>query len=338
MASRREQATTLGASRFPAVPRGGRSVVGMDCALVVRQARGALLGAAAVLGAGAAIASPPPSPAAAAAPNADLLPDLDQEVPSQLDVAVSRTPDGQRSYRLGFGSGVRNVGAGPLTIEGRRAAGAAGMVARQLVAQAGGAAQRAIGAAGTLRYVRSPDHQHWHLLAFDRYELRRAGGGRVLVRDRKSGFCLGDRYRVTTRPVAGAAPSAAYVSRCGLRRPGLRAVREGISVGYGDFYAAHLEFQDLPLDGLRAGRYVLVHRVNADRRLRELRYDNDAASVLLSLRWRNGVPHVGVLASCPDSARCDRPDGGAVTARTTTLPRVVTSAARPLLCALAGGR
>ena len=316
----------------------------MVYALIVRRARGAVLGAAAALGVAAAVA-PPPGGAAVVAAGADLLPDLDQEVPSRLEVAVSRGPDGRRSYRLGFGSGVRNVGAGPLTIEGRRAAGAGGMVARQLIAQDGGAAPRPVGGAGTLRYVRSLDHQHWHLLAFDRYELRRAGGSRVVVRDRKSGFCLGDRYRVTTRPVPGAAAGPTYESRCGLRRPDLRAVREGISVGYGDFYAAHLEFQDLPLDGLRGGRYVLLHRVNADRRIREARYDNDAASVLLSLRWRNGVPHVGVLASCPDSARCKRPDGDAAAAEVATwataLPRAMIRparpAARPLLCALAGG-
>jgi hypothetical protein len=44
--------------------------------------------------------------------------------------------------------------------------------------------------------------------------------------------------------------------------------------------------------------------VNADRRLRELRYDNDAASLLLSLRWRRGLPYVRVLARCEDSPDC----------------------------------
>ena len=81
-------------------------------------------------------------------------------------------------------------------------------------------------------------------------------------------------------------------------------VTQGISVGFGDAYAANLEGQYLPLTGLRAGRYVLIHRVNADGRLREQRYDNNAASVLLSLRWRAGVPRLRLLARCPGSARC----------------------------------
>jgi hypothetical protein len=255
----------------------------------------------------------------------DRLPDLDQEVPSQLDVSVAGTP-AHTSYRLGFGSGVRNVGAGPLIIDGHRRSGSAPMAGDQLVEGAGG--ERRVAGVERMRYVSSPDHQHWHLLRFDRYELRRAGGTRIMVRDRKTGFCLGDRYRVTTRSVPGASPQAAYRTRCGLTHPELLHVREGISVGYGDFYAAHLEYQDLPIDGLADGRYVLVHRANADRRLVESDYTNNAASLLLDLRWHDGVPSMKVLASCPDSARCDRP-GGAVAA-------VATVAARRALCPLLG--
>ena len=49
---------------------------------------------------------------------------------------------------------------------------------------------------------------------------------------------------------------------------------------------------------------MLVHRVNADRRLHETGYGNNAASVLIALRWRRGVPYVRVLERCAGSARC----------------------------------
>ena len=49
---------------------------------------------------------------------------------------------------------------------------------------------------GKVRYVVSPDHRHWHLLGFDHYALRRPGSRAPVVRDRKTGFCLGDRYAV----------------------------------------------------------------------------------------------------------------------------------------------
>jgi hypothetical protein len=81
-------------------------------------------------------------------------------------------------------------------------------------------------------------------------------------------------------------------------------VREGISVRYGDDYAANLEGQYLSLRGLRAGRYLLVHRANADRRLVESSYANNASSLLLRLRWRHRSPWIHVVAVCPDSDRC----------------------------------
>jgi hypothetical protein len=221
------------------------------------------------------------------------LPDLDQEAPSQLVVTRSGG-----EYRLGFRSAVRNLGAGPLVITARRPDRSLDtMVADQIVTQASGPAD-VIGDVGRLRYVVSPDHRHWHLLGFERYTLARPGG-RVVVRDRKTGFCLGDRYQAA----ASAAPER-YTSRCGLGQPARLGIEEGISVGRGDAYAANLEGQYVPLQGLADGRYELVHRVNADGRLRELRSDNNAASALLSLRWRGGVPRLRVLAVCPDEPHC----------------------------------
>jgi Lysyl oxidase len=228
------------------------------------------------------------------------LPDLDQETPSALQVRTSGPP-GRRSYRLGFRSGARNVGAGPLIIRGTRWG--AAMRADQVIELADGSEQTVRGV-GEIQYVSSPDHRHWHYLGFDRYELRPEGLPAAVVRDRKSGFCLGDRYRARGIRLAAAPPAKVYRGRCGLGDRLRSTIEEGISVGYGDAYAAFLEFQDLPLDGLPAGRYVLVHRVNSDGRLRELSYGNNAASVLLDLRWSRGVPQLRILAVCPDSATC----------------------------------
>jgi Lysyl oxidase len=228
-----------------------------------------------------------------------LLPDLDQETPSGLVLTKARS-----GWRLGFDSAVRNIGDGPLIIDGERpSAGVQAMSADQVVVNAGGPRTVAPGV-GRLRFVRSPDHRHWHLLGFDRYELRRADSGERVVADRKSGFCLGDRYPVRTRAVAAKPPEPVYRSRCGLDRPGMLGIREGISPGYGDNYAANLEGQYLPLNGLRPGRYLLVHRVNADRRIRESSYGNNASSLLLSLRLRDGEPRMRVLGVCPDTEQC----------------------------------
>jgi hypothetical protein len=124
-----------------------------------------------------------------------------------------------------------------------------------------------------------------------------------------------------------------YTTRCGWRLPGLLRVREGISPGFGDDYKAFLEYQDLPLSGLPAGRYVLVHRVNGDRRLREHSYANNAASVLVRLRWSAGVPRVRLLRTCPGTDRCDAP-GPAAAAPTVVRAASVSSVAP--VCRLAG--
>lgn len=237
------------------------------------------------------------------------LPDLDQEVPYNLGVTRDRAHGG---YKLGFSSAVSNVGAGPLIVSARRPRTAVPEMTADQVIERVGAPLALVEDVGRLRYVRSPDHEHWHLLGFERYELRRPGGQATLVADRKTGFCLGDRYEAkTVRRLPRRPRRPVYTSRCGLRATERLALTEGISVGYGDEYDANLEGQYLRLRGIEDGRYLLVHRVNVDRALRESSYRNNASSLLIRLRRRDGRPSVRVLASCPNRARCaaTRPSG-----------------------------
>src|SRR4051812_38846306 len=112
----------------------------------------------------------------------DLLPDLDQQTPSGLMISLA-SRRGPERYVLGFESAVRNIGDGPLIIAGSRASRRTPeMAARQLIDRTNGT-QRTLQVAARVRYALSPDHQHWHLLHFDRYELRHAGHGGTLVRD-----------------------------------------------------------------------------------------------------------------------------------------------------------
>ena len=222
------------------------------------------------------------------------LPDLDQAVPGAISI---ETRKGRRV--LVFASAVDNVGAGALVIAGsRRSRAVRTMRIRQLVTKADGStATQSL--PGRLRYVHSETHSHWHLLGFERYALRSASDGRPVARDRKTGFCLGDRYRIANPPAA-APPKAVWVRECGRGRTQLLRLRQGISPGYGDDYVPALEGQFVDLTGVPDGRYLLVHRVNADRSIRESSYSNNAASVLFELRGRT----VQIVARCPDSAAC----------------------------------
>ena len=208
------------------------------------------------------------------------LPDLDQAPP--FGVSVVRR-DG-RSL-LVFGSAVDNVGGGPVVVEARRVGGE--MRTWQVIGE------RRNALPVRLRYVPSETHRHWHFPGFERYELRRLDGGHV-GSDRKTGICLPDANETQARnrpPV--------WTSECARGRPRAIAVRQGISPGFGDDYVPLKEGQSIDVTGL-GGRFVLVHRANPDRVLRERSYANNAASVLLELAGGRAR----ILRRCPSSAAC----------------------------------
>ncbi len=249
------------------------------------------------------------APPAGARPT-ERLPDLDQVAPAELRVKEVGSKGG-RSFRLGFASATENRGTGPLTLHGfRRDRRTKTMQVDQLVRRRNGSS-RLIRDAGGMRYVVHPDHRHWHLIGFARYELRRVGHPRApALTDRKTGFCLGDRYEIPgAKRLPAFSPFPAQGDTCGLGRSKLRGLFAGISVGYGDRYAAHLEGQYIDITDAPAGRYMLVHTANPDGNLLESDYSNNSSSVLLSLRWPRGrrdAPAVKVLAKCPGGAICPR--------------------------------
>ena len=179
------------------------------------------------------------------------------------------------------------------------------MFANQVVERRGGAT-RVVRDVGRLHYELHAPHHHWHLQSFVRYELRRAHDFGLVVRDRKSGFCLIDRWGRASPGLPGTGPPR-FVGDCGAGQPDATRVVEGTSVGYVDRYPAFFHGQSLDISRLPAGRYVLVHRANPEHALRELRYSDDAASVLLRLSWPDGhtsAPRVSIIRRCEASERC----------------------------------
>ena len=234
----------------------------------------------------------------------DLLPNLTQAVPGGLSGRTGGTVVAPRFF-LGFESAAANLGIGPLIVLGSRAGlEEQEMAVRQQIRRSDGSF-RTVPVQAKLQYVRSAGHSHWHLLGFMRYELRTPEGVRV-VRDRKTGFCLGDRYRAALA-LPGRTPDARYSNRCGKGAPRLKSIREGISIGWGDDYAAHLEGQELEITSLEPGRYVLVHRVNPSHELRESDYTDNVSSMAIELDWPRGraqPPRIDVVARCPGTATC----------------------------------
>ena len=218
----------------------------------------------------------------------EFLPDLVQYPPRALE--VYRTGD---TWRLAFLSAVENDGRGPMLLVGSRPGQAdPAMSVEQLVRRSDGTMSK-YPVDGEIRFVQSETHRHWHFLDFERYDIV-TPDGETVGRDEKTGFCLGDRYDAARSvELPGEPEQPVWTQECGRGQPERLIVREGISPGYGDDYVPRLEGQSIDITGLPAGRYVLRHRVNVDRALRESDYGDNSAEVPFELNWsESGTPTV----------------------------------------------
>lgn len=245
-------------------------------------------------------------PATAAAAPRTLPPDLVMAVPSKVSVIL----DAGRQQLI-FESVAINMGAGPLIVDGAKQSTdpAVAMQASQALRRSDGSIKaNAYPNVGEIYF--DVAHFHWHLRAFQRFQLRRAKDNVTAAVDQKTGFCLGDRYiavREYRLPGQSYDPSPLFSEDCWSGVQDRTSIREGISVGWADDYAPRLEGQLIDITSVPDGRYYLVHTVNPDRRLHESDLSNDSSSLLISLRRSapGAIPALRILARCAGTARCD---------------------------------
>lgn len=249
------------------------------------------------------VAAPAPRPRETVV---ELLPDLEQRPPADLSVKTE-VRGGRPHFLLGFDSATDNVGLGPVVIAARRPNRRAPFMRASQIVRVQPPGRRTYPEVGVVRYVYAPSHSHWHVMGFQRYELRRASDLSVLRRDRKSGFCLADHWAHAPGRFLNEPRAPVFRGHCEQGRPDALAVYQGTSVGYTDRYPSHFHGQNLDLTGVAADDYVLVHRANRSLLFRELRYENNAASMRIRIAWPGGrsrPPSVRILRTCPDSDRC----------------------------------
>ena len=233
------------------------------------------------------------------------LPDIEPRPP--FDVGVVQR-DGR--WYLGFATDARNIGPGALRIRGT-GSGAGTMTAAQVTQDGTGVLSDQV---GTLQYVTTVTHNHWHLLDFMRYELQGIDHPTV-IRDQKQGFCLaGD-------------PAAPFVTGwCAQNQPTLTTTEIGLMPGGSEVYAPYVEGQEIMIDPTTApaGRYLLSARIGPTGALKETRSDNNVASTLIELKWATGnsQPHLR-----PVDPAADQCIGAGCTG---TLPAASKRAARRL--------
>lgn len=236
-----------------------------------------------------------------------------------------------KAVRLRFTTSVDNIGDGPFLAHAHRDSTAEPrMAVRQAVqSEVDGPIPMTFAEAqhhtpSWAYYEPAAAHEHWHLMGFEYFQLRTPNGETVAT-DRKNGFCLGDRYtnvdagKLPHRPGnrdthTGKLARSLDGYKCGHHNPDALDVFFGISVGKGDDYKYRVEFQWLDLTGVASGVYDVVTVANPDRVLLEKNYDNNAASMAVSVQWPDGASHaparitrppeVKLLRGCPGRIRC----------------------------------
>lgn len=112
-------------------------------------------------------------------------------------------------------------------------------------------------------------HGHYHFQGFARYELLDAAGNVVLT-GRKQAYCMEDTERVADGP--GVACDKKY-----------DCSNQGIQAGWSDIYGNALDCQWLDITELPAGDYALRVSVNPSRTFEEVSYDNNTATVPVTI-------------------------------------------------------
>lgn len=139
---------------------------------------------------------------------------------------------------------------------------------------------------GCMRYHRP--HDHWHVLDFAAYELRReprpghpGSGGKLVAGSRKVGFCVVDTLRPFPGPQSPSTP--AYPIDPGGAGCDSGST-QGLSVGWADVYAFALPGQQLDVTGLPRGRYCLISQADPTDLLAERDESNNVRRARILLR------------------------------------------------------
>lgn len=224
-----------------------------------------------------------------------LLPNL---IPQGAFDTTLATDTGGRST-LRFSTTSWNGGAGPLELAaGEVDTGSGKLRVYQVVYQSSGSP--ALHFAGAFEY--HPTHEHMHFNDFALYTLQpvNAPGGSSRI-GAKTTFCVMDTTAINL--ALQGAPGRPFYTLCGRDL-------QGISVGWGDTYGAHLPGQEIDFTSNADGIYQLKIEVDPKKLLVETNESDNVSCVLLSIRKPSTVTVLDNSGKCasvasitPNSAR-----------------------------------
>jgi hypothetical protein len=231
-----------------------------------------------VLSAGVVLSS------AAIASAQQLLPPNLKAMPAGNIYLVNDTAAGTTTLR--FATTSWNSGTGPLQLEAGAVDTGSGkqQVYQRLFADDGSSV---LHLAGWFEY--HPAHQHFHFDDYALYTLQpvNAPGGYQLTGS-KTTFCVMDTTKVSNLP---GSPGSAVYSTCG-------STIQGMSVGWGDTYGAHLAGQELDFTSNADGIYQLKIEIDPKDLLIESDNTDNASCVLIDIKKPSTVTVLDFSGNC----------------------------------------
>jgi hypothetical protein len=212
----------------------------------------------------------------------DVLPDLGMARLS--DFQVDKGAGGRRLLR--YSTTIVNVGAGPFELHGALTSPSAMNAVQRIFDSDGGF--RDIVTSGTMAFG-GDGHNHWHVNDLETSELIRLDNGSKSGTGAKRGFCFWDN--VAFRLTLPDAPQTVQYGSSGCGTRDSSTVAMGLSVGWGDLYAATLPDQYVDISGVSPGHYRLLVTADGDDWFAETNELNNATWVDLQLR-KQGQPRV----------------------------------------------
>jgi phosphohistidine phosphatase SixA len=199
-----------------------------------------------------------------------LLPDLVALPPSQFGV---RTFSVTEKRMLRFTNSIQNNGPGPAEIWGYSDPTSEKTIVVQSVHTVDGSPEKNVVVG---EFVFHPEHNHWHVEGFARYELWSLDAAgeldAVVAISDKVSYCLRDDAR---SELSDAARQQTYMI-CDQKR-------QGISAGWIDVYEYYLPGQDLDITDVPDGFYALRSIVDPGNQFREMSRSNNVAIVYLDI-------------------------------------------------------
>lgn len=201
-----------------------------------------------------------------------LLPDIVPSHPRELYIVETPT-----THTLRFSTTFGNRGSGPLELHAEHDIEAEVTHATQrLYREDGSFVEHTVG-----EFVFHPTHDHWHIenyVVFELWSISDSGEREELLTSTdKMSFCIWDEEHIA-ETIADRPEERVYV--------GCNNEVQGLSVGWSDTYTTSVDGQEISLEGIPDGSYIVRTHINPNQQILESDFTNNTNETSIEIYER----------------------------------------------------